>query len=172
MIQQLKELIGRKFSYKDKEILIKNVKKVSSVYVVLTDNKTYNFYESEVPFFLKEIVELPRVKLKQGVLEKRQLELKNVSIQVKKHELNPNKMEENEKKIVPIQETNLNIRNVLFDTLERVRTDKSYIPQANAICNVVTQMINIQKLELSIKSKKLWKKMKYHITNGATESLY
>ena len=155
MIQQLKELIGRKFSYKDKEILIKNVKKVSSVYVVLTDNKTYNFYESEVPFFLKEIVELPRVKLKQGVLEKRQLELKNVSIQVKKHELNPNKMEENEKKIVPIQETNLNIRNVLFDTLERVRTDKSYIPQANAICNVVTQMINIQKLELSIKSKKL-----------------
>jgi hypothetical protein len=33
-------------------------------------------------------------------------------------------------------------------------------------------MINIQKLELSIKTKKLWKKMKYHITNGATESLY
>jgi hypothetical protein len=64
-------------------------------------------------------------------------------------------MEEKEKKIVPIQETNLNIRNVLFDTLERVRTDKSYIPQANAICNVVTQMINIQKLELSIKTKKL-----------------
>lgn len=154
MIQQLKELIGRKFSYKDKEILIKNVKKVSSVYVVLTNSKTYNFYESEVFFFLKEIVELPRVKLKEGVLEKRQLELKNVSIQVKKHELNPNKMEENEKKIVPIQETNLNIRNVLFDTLERVKTDKSYIPQANAICNVVTQMINIQKLELSIKSKK------------------
>lgn len=155
MIQQLKELIGRKFSYKDKEILIKNVKKVSSVYVVLTDSKTYNFYESEVLFFLKEIIELPRVKLKEGVLEKRQFELKNVSIQVKKYELNPNKMEEKEKKIVPIQETNLNIRNVLFDTLERVRTDKSYIPQANAICNVVTQMINIQKLELSIKTKKL-----------------
>jgi hypothetical protein len=155
MIQQLKELIGRKFSYIDKEILIKNVKKVSSVYVVLTDNKTYNFYESEVLFFLKEIVELPIVKLKEGVLEKRQLELKNVSLQVKKHELNPNKMQENEKKNVPIQETNFNIRNVLFDTLERVRTDKSYIPQANAICNAVTQMINIQKLELSIKSKNL-----------------
>lgn len=155
MIEQLKELIGIKFSYKDKEILIKNIKKVNGVYVILTDNKTYNFFESEVPFFLKEIVELPRVKLKEGVLEKRQLELKNVSIQVKKHELNPNKMEENELKIVPIQETNLNIKNVLFDTLERVRTDKSYIPQANAICNVVTQMINIQKLELSIKSKKL-----------------
>lgn len=154
MIQQLKELIGRKFSYKDKDILIKNVKRVSGVYVVLTDSKTYNFFETEVPFFLKEIVEMPRVKLKEGVLEKRQLELKNVSIQEKKHELNTNKMENNEKNIVPIQEANINVRNVLLETLEKVRIDKSYIPQANAICNVVAQMINIQKLELSIKNKK------------------
>lgn len=154
MIQQLKELIGRKFSYKDKDILIKNVKRVSGVYVVLTDNKTYNFFESEVSFFLKEIVEVPRVKLKEGVLEKRHLELKNVSIQEKKHELNTNKMENNEKNIVPIQEANLNVRNVLLETLDKVRSDKSYIPQANAICNVVAQMINIQKLELSIKNKK------------------
>jgi hypothetical protein len=154
MIEQLKELIGRKFSYKDKEILIKNVKKVSGVYVILTDNKTYNFFESEVPFFLKEIVEVPKVKLKEGVLEKRQLELKNVSIQEKKLELNTNKMDNNEKNIVSIQEDSLNVRNVLMETLNKVRTDKSYIPQANAICNVVAQMINIQKLELSIKNKK------------------
>ncbi len=176
MIQELKELIGRKFSYKDKEILIKNTKRVSGVFVVITDKKTYNFFESEVPFFLREIVEIPRVKLKEGVLEKRQLELKNVSIQEKKHELNTNKMENNEKNIVPIQEkkhelntnkmenneknivpiqeANLNVRNVLIETLDKVRTDKSYIPQANAICNVVAQMINIQKLELSIKNKK------------------
>ena len=120
----------------------------------ITDNKTYNFFESEVSFFLKEIVEVPRVKLKEGVLEKRQLELKNVSIQEKKHELNTNKMENNEKNIVPIQEANLNVRNVLLETLDKVRSDKSYIPQANAICNVVAQMINIQKLELSIKNKK------------------
>jgi hypothetical protein len=154
MIQQLKELIGRKFTYKDNEILIKNVKKVSGVYVLLTDNKTYNFFESEVPFFLKEIVEVPKVKLKEGFLQKRQLELKNASIQEKKHEPNTNKMDINKKNVVPIQETNLNIRNVLFETLEKVRTDKTYIPQANAICNVVTQMINIQKLELLIKNKK------------------
>lgn len=154
MIQQLKELIGRKFSYKDKEILIKNTKRVSGVYVILTDKKTYNFFESEIPFFLKEIVEIPRVKLKEGVLEKRQLELKNVSIQEKKHELNTNKMDNNEKNIAPIQEANLNVRNVLMETLDKVRSDKSYIPQANAICNVVAQMINIQKLELSIKNKK------------------
>jgi hypothetical protein len=154
MIQQLKELIGRKFNYKEKDILIKNIKRVSGVYVVLTDIKTYNFFESEVPFFLKEIVELPRVKLKDGVLERRQLELKNVSIQEKKNELNTSKMDNNEINIVTIQEANLNVRNVLLETLEKVRKDKSYIPQANAICNVVAQMINIQKLELSIKNKK------------------
>lgn len=152
MIEQLKELIGKRFLYKDKEILIKNTKKVSGVYVVLTNNKTYNFFESEIPFFLKEIVELPRVKLKEGVLEKRQLELKNVSIQVKKDELNTNKMEENEKNIVPIQENDLSV--ILLDTIQKVQKDKTYINQANAICNVVSQMINIKKLELQIKNRK------------------
>ena len=89
-----------------------------------------------------------RVKLKEGVLEKRQMELKNVSIQVKKDELNPNKMEENEKNIVAIQENDLSV--ILLDTIQKVQKDKSYINQANAICNVVSQMINIKKLELQL----------------------
>ena len=86
--------------------------------------------------------------LKEGVLEKRQLELKNVSIQVKKDELKPNKMEENEKNIVPIQENDLSV--ILLDTIQKVQKDKTYINQANAICNVVSQMINIKKLELQL----------------------
>jgi len=139
MIEQLKELIGRKFSYKDKEILIKNVKKVSGVYVILTDQKTYNFFESEVPFFLKEIVEVPRVKLKPEAIEKRKMELAN-----KESEISTTKVYVN----------NFDINSVLIETIEKVRKDKTYVQQANTICNVVTQMINIQKLELSIKSKK------------------
>ena len=139
MIEQLKELIGRKFSYKDKEILIKNVKKVSGVYVILTDQKTYNFFESEVPFFLKEIVEVPRVKLKPEAIEKRKMELVN-----KESEISTTKVYVN----------NFDINSVLIETIEKVRKDKTYVQQANTICNVVTQMINIQKLELSIKSKK------------------
>ena len=139
MIQELKELIGRKFSYKDKDILIKNVKRVSGVYVVLTDSKTYNFFESELPFFLKEIVEVPKVKLKQGILEKRQMELAN---------------KQPEQPSTKIDSQAYDIKSVLIETIEKVRKDKSYVQQANTICNVVTQMINIQKLELSIKSKK------------------
>jgi hypothetical protein len=139
MIEQLKELIGRKFSYKDKEILIKNVKKVSGVYVILTDLRTYNFFESEVPFFLKEIVEVPRVKLKPEAIEKRKMELAN---------------KESEISTTKIYVNNFDINSVLIETIEKVRKDKTYVQQANTICNVVTQMINIQKLELSIKSKK------------------
>jgi hypothetical protein len=139
MNEKLIELIGRKFSYKDKEILIKNVKKVSGVYVILTDLRTYNFFESEVPFFLKEIIEVPRVKLKPEAIEKRKMELAN-----KESEISTTKVYVN----------NFDINSVLIETIEKVRKDKTYVQQANTICNVVTQMINIQKLELSIKSKK------------------
>jgi len=138
MIEQLKELVGRRFSYKENEILIKNVKKISGVYVVLTDNKTYNFFEKEVPFFLKDISELPKVKLKQGVLEKRQMELENTPKQ-------QNIVSEN---------VQFDVKSVLIETIEKIRSDRDYIPQANAICNVVTQMINIQKLEIQIKKQK------------------
>ena len=138
MIEQLKELIGRKFSYKDKEILIKNAKRVSGVYVILTDHKTYNFFESEVPFFIKEIIEIPRVKVKPEALQIRKMELQN----------NQSKTE-----IIRTENLNFDIKGVLFDTLEKVKSDKAFIPQANAICNVVTQMINVQKLEMQLKNK-------------------
>jgi len=135
MIEQLKELIGRKFSYKDKEILIKNAKRVSGVYVILTDHKTYNFFESEVSFFLKEIIEIPRVKVKPEALQIRKMELQNKT------------------EIIRTENLNFDIKGVLFDTLEKVKSDKAFIPQANAICNVVTQMINVQKLEMQLKNK-------------------
>ena len=148
MQQKLNLLIDKKFNYKDKIITITKWKRVGTTYVVFSDKQTYNFFESEIDLFIDNLLPV-RVKLKEGVLEKRQLELKNVSIQVKKEELNPNKMEENEKNIVPIQEeTDLSI--ILLDTIQKVQKDKTYINQANAICNVVSQMINIKKLELQL----------------------
>lgn len=148
MQQKLNLLIDKKFNYKDKIITITKWKRVGTTYVVFSDKQTYNFFESEIDLFIEQLQPV-RVKLKEGVFEKRQLELKNVSIQVKKDELNPNKMEENEKNIVPIQEeTDLSI--ILLDTIRKVQKDKTYINQANAICNVVSQMINIKKLELQL----------------------
>ena len=147
MQQNLNLLIDKKFNYKDKIITITKWKKVGVNYVVFTDKQTYNFFENEIDLFIQNLIPVT-VKLKEGVLEKRQMELKNVSIQVKKDELNPNKMEENEKNIVAIQENDLSI--ILLDTIQKVQKDKTYINQANAICNVVSQMINIKKLELQL----------------------
>ena len=147
MQQKLNLLIDKKFSYKDKIITITKWKRVGTNYVVFSDKQTYNFFESEIDLFIDNLLPV-RVKFKEGVLEKRQLELKNVSIQVKKDELNTNKMEENEKNIVPIQENDLSV--ILLDTIQKVQKDKTYINQANAICNVVSQMINIKKLELQL----------------------
>jgi hypothetical protein len=151
MEERLNLLIDKKFNYKDKIITITKWKKVlNSTYVIFTDKQTYNFFEGEIDLFIENLIPV-RVKLKEGVLEKRQMELKNVSIQVKKDELNSNKMEENEKNIVPIQENDLSV--ILLDTIQKVQKDKSYINQANAICNVVSQMINIKKLELQLKKR-------------------
>lgn len=46
---------------------------------------------------------------------------------------------------------NFDIQAVLIDTINRVKNDSNYIQQANAICNVTSQMINIKKLELQLK---------------------
>jgi hypothetical protein len=129
MLNKLKELIGKSFLYKGVEIKINDVRLVSTTYVLKTNKRTYNFFENEIETFLSE--------------------LKNVPIQVKKHELKPIKMEEKEKNIVTIQQTDLS--QILLDTIYKIQTDKEYVQQANAICNVITQMINVKKLEIQLK---------------------
>jgi hypothetical protein len=129
MLNKLKELIGKSFLYKGVEITINDVKLVSTTYVVKTNKRAYNFFESEVETFLSE--------------------LKNVPIQVKRQEFKPTKMENIEKNIVTIQQTDLS--EILLDTIYKIQTDKEYVQQANAICNVVTQMINVKKLEIQLK---------------------
>ena len=139
MLEKLKELIGITFEYKGKNIVISKVKYVGTSFVVFTNRQTMNFFENEVEPFISE-------------LKPFQEKLKIASIQLKKHELNPSKMEENKQNIVPIQENNLSA--ILLETIEKVQKDKTYINQANAICNVVSQMINIKKLELQILNSK------------------
>jgi hypothetical protein len=48
------------------------------------------------------------------------------------------------------------IQTALLDALKKVQVDKGYINQANAICNIVSQMINVKKTQILIaKDKKL-----------------
>ena len=145
MQEILNALVGKTFIYKTKTISISKWKKVATTYVIFTDKQTYNFFESELKIFTHEL------RLVRG-LENRQLEIKKASIKVNEYQLKTMETEQQEVKIVPIQE---DLKNVLFDTIQKLQTDKSYIQQANAICNVVSQMINIKKLELLIKNKQL-----------------
>jgi len=139
MLEKLEELIGITFEYKGKNIVISKVKYVGTSFVVFTNRQTMNFFENEVEPFISEL---------KPFAEK----IKIAPIQVKKYELNPNKMEESEKNNVLIQENNLST--ILLETIEKVQKDKTYINQANAICNIVSQMINIKKLELHILNSK------------------
>lgn len=131
MIEKLKELEGKRFFYKGMDIIINNTKKVSTTFVVITNKRTFNFFESEVQDFLDLLIEYEEK-------PKTRVTIKPEAIM--------------EKEVVKTEHTN--ITNTLYETLEKVKGDKSYIPQANAICNVVSQMINIKKLELQIQGKK------------------
>jgi len=149
MEEILNNLIDKQFSYENKIILIKSWKKVNSIYVIISDKRTYNFYQSEIQKFVNSL-ELVRVKLKEGVLEARQLQLNNLKME------NSEKFEEN--KISDVKNDNLkeefDIKEVLIDTIKKVKTDKGYIPQANTICNITTQLINLKKIEFLTSSKK------------------
>lgn len=57
-------------------------------------------------------------------------------------------------KEIQVKDVSSNINDILFETIERVRADKGYVQQANTICNVVSQMINIKKVELLINKNK------------------
>lgn len=132
MLENLKMLIGKKYKYRGIDITIKNVKIVSGIYIVFTDKRTYNFFENETNVFINE--------------------LKNLPIKEKKYEIKPMEEQIIQTKNTSTQDADLS--SILLETISKVQRDKTYIAQANAICNVVTQMINIKKLELMIQSKK------------------
>lgn len=142
MQQILNDLLGKQYRYKDKFITIKSWKKINSTYVIISDKRTYNFYENEIVVFVNSL-ERVLVKLKEGVLEKRKMDrIKNVKME--------NLVINNEE----INKEELDIKDVLFNTIKKVQNDKSYIAQANAICNITSQLINLKKLQLLIQSKK------------------
>ena len=122
MIEKLTQLIGNTYLYENVKIEIQKVKKVSATYVVITDKRAYNMYESEANDFIKNLKQLNT--------------FKNMSAEITE---------------VPKEDK---ITQIIFDAIAKVKNDKEYIQQANAISNLTTQLINIKKLELQMLSKK------------------
>jgi hypothetical protein len=126
MIEKLEQLIGNKYKYQNIEFTVQKVKKINASFVVVTNKRTFNFYESEAYKFMQEIQQVNAFK-------------------------NLPKMESNTQLITQSEDK---LQQVIFDAIEQVKNNKEYVQQANAICNLTSQLINIKKLELQILSKK------------------
>lgn len=117
-MEKYKEYIGKKYNYEKQNIEITNIKKVSGNYVVLTNGRTFAFFETEIDDFFNNLKPY-----------KTMLSNKTTLI----------KQEDNEQD---------EIKKLLFEAINRVKDNKDYVQQANAICNITSQLINIKKIEL------------------------
>jgi hypothetical protein len=127
--EQLDSIVGKTFSYKNENIIITKYKDVNGTNVVVFCNdRPKNFLYSEIQTFLSDLRDpFDKVSFSPAI-----------SIPTQE--------------ITTFQPTkdNQTLKETLMETLEKVKKDPKYIPQAHAVCNVVAQMVNIQKEELKM----------------------
>lgn len=118
-MERFKDYVNKKFIYKKDTFIIKEFKKIAGNFVVKTTGKSYAFYELEIDKFLNDL---------------KPYKMENSTTLTKESKYN-------------INEQDL-IKQMLFDAINKVKDDRNYVAQANAICNITSQLINIKKLEL------------------------
>ena len=125
---KLNALIGISYSYKGKNITIEKVNFITSGNIVIhaSGRVLCNLFPSEIDDFIEELFE---------PLDK---ELKETQIAIGKNEL----------KVFEPTKENTEVKQTLMEVLRKVKNDPSYIPQAESVCNVVGQIVNVQKTEI------------------------
>lgn len=125
---KLDEIVGKTYNYKGKNITIDKYKQINGTNTVIFIPQPLNFLNHEVQDFLDNLYE-PIIK------EKSETEV-----------LIP------QQKLVSFEPTreNKEIKSTLLATLEKLKTDPGYIPQATAICDVVNQMVSLQRNEIQM----------------------
>jgi len=136
LIKRLDDIVGKEFNYNGKNVTIDRYKVVNSTNVVVFFPQPKNLLISEVSDFLDSLFD---------PLEKERTE---TQVMIPKQQLVT---------FEPTKE-NSQIKSTLLETLEKVKTDPTYLPQASAICDVVGQFVAIQKNEIQMLS--LIKKIK------------
>jgi hypothetical protein len=126
---KLDEVVDREFNYKGKDVTITSYKIVggSNVVIFMNDRPT-NFLITEIDEFLSELYPPlgKQITPEQVVVPKNELLI-----------------------FEPTKE-NKEIKQTLLETLRKVKEDKEFIPQAQAVCEVVSQMVSIQKTEIQM----------------------
>ncbi|MEZ0182633.1 hypothetical protein AB9T89_10335 [Flavobacterium oncorhynchi] len=125
---KLDNIVGKKFNYNGKNITIDKYKIVNSTNVVVFFPQPKNLLFSEVESFLDSLFD---------PIEKQKTEAQVLIPQQHLVTFEPTK--DNDK-----------IKETLLQTLEKVKTDPTYVPQASTICDVVGQYVAIQKNEIQM----------------------
>ena len=125
---RLNAIVGKPFNFKGKNVVVEKYKLVSGTNCVVFMPGPHNFLISEIDAFLDALFD---------PTEKDKTE---VQIVVPKQEL------------ITFEPTKENaiVKATLLDTLERIKTDPGYLPQAREICNVVNQIVLVQKNEIQM----------------------
>jgi hypothetical protein len=127
---KLDNIVGKTFNYRGKNITIEKYKEVNGINVVIFCPQPINLLIPEAQNFFDNLFE-PTVK-----------EKTEVQVLVPKQQLVT---------FEPTKE-NTKIKETLLETLEKIKTDPSFLPQASAICEVVSQMVAVQKNEIQMLS--------------------
>lgn len=126
-IPELDALVGNTYQYKGKNITIERYKKVGYTNTVIFAPGPINLLDGEVSEFIENLGEL-----------------------IEKKSFVPAPQPKKETQVVSFESTpeNKAIKATLMETLEKVKADPSYIPQAKAISDVVKNLVDIQKNEI------------------------
>ena len=127
-ISKLDAIVGKTFNYKGKNVTIDKYKQVGGTNVVVFMPSPINFLNSEINDFLDSLFDpIEKVKTEAQILvPKKELLL-----------------------FEPTAE-NKTIKETLLATLEKVRDNAAYIPQAKAVCEVVNSFVDVQKNEIQM----------------------
>jgi hypothetical protein len=119
----VEEHIGKKYNYNGQNIVIEEIKEVFGKTVILTDKRAFSFVNDVQEKFFNKL---------KPYKEKKVFKMSSVQ------------------ETTPIKEyqSDDEIKNILFDAITRVQNDAGFVKQANAICNITSQLISIKKLEL------------------------
>lgn len=127
-ISKLDAIVGKTFNYKGKNITIDKYKLVSGTNVVVFMPSPIYFLNSEIEGFLDSLFD---------PFEK---PITEAQVLVPKKEL----------LIFEPTAENKTIKETLLATLQKVKDDPTYIPQAKAVCEVVNSLIDVQKNEIQM----------------------
>lgn len=129
LTKKLEALIGQEFHYRGENVIVTKFKILNgSNAVVFLNDRPINFLFSEIDDFVNALSEPIHT------------EKSSMAVSLPKRET----------AIYEPTKESVAIKNSLMEVLAKVKEDPSFIPQAKVICEVVSQVVNVQKTEIQM----------------------